>query len=223
MPSEAYNGWSPCCRGHASRLTPPSSRARVGWDSMEGLLPLAPDVTIEETKIGELAARWLTPPGAGGTTVLHLHGGGYVIGSAKSHTPFASHLAATLGCSGVGARTTDLRPEHPAPAAIDDTVDRLSVAARIGHRSRRHRVLAATPQVAGLAVATMAQLRDTLLPLPGAAALISPWTDATFDFDEHANEGRRGHHPVARADAVLARVLRRFDAIRRSATLTGIG
>ncbi len=35
----------------------------------------------------------------------------------------------------------------------------------------------------GLAVATMTRLRDTSSPMPGAAALISPWTDATFDFE----------------------------------------
>ena len=97
MPSEAYDGLVAMLSG--ARVTPelPIEQARMGWDSMEAVLPLAPDVTIEDITIGGLAARWVTPPGAGGTTVLHLHGGGYVIGSAKSHTPFASHLAATLG------------------------------------------------------------------------------------------------------------------------------
>ncbi len=114
MPSEAYNALVTMLSG--GRVTPeaPIEQTRLGWDAMEGLLPFAPDVTVEETKIGELTARWLTPPDAGGTTVLHLHGGGYVIGSAKSHAPFASHLGGDPGCSGVGARVP-LGPGAPGP------------------------------------------------------------------------------------------------------------
>jgi epsilon-lactone hydrolase len=181
MPSEAYDALVTMLSG--GRVTPeaPIEQARMGWDAMEALLPFAPDVTVEETKIGGLNARWFTPSDAAGTTVLHLHGGGYVIGSAKSHAPFASHLAATLGAP-VLVLEYRLAPEHPAPTAIDDTVAAYEWLLESGI-DPADIVLTGDSAGGGLAVATMARLRDTLLPLPGAAALLSPWTDATLDYD----------------------------------------
>ena len=211
MPSEAYNALVTMLSG--GRVTPeaPVEQARMGWDAMENLLPLAPDVTIEETKIGDLNARWLTPPGAGGTTVLHLHGGGYVIGSAKSHTPFASHLAATLGAP-VLVLEYRLAPEHPAPAAIDDTVAAYEWLLESGI-DPADIVFTGDSAGGGLAVATMAQLRDTLLPLPGAAALLSPWTDATFAFDSMLSKVDEDIVLSPELMQHLARVVCRFDPV----------
>ena len=65
-------------------------------------------------------AEWLRPPSAApGRVVLYLHGGGYVIGSPRSHR----HLAAAIaGAAGASALLLDYRlaPEHPYPAAVED-------------------------------------------------------------------------------------------------------
>jgi len=65
-------------------------------------------------------AEWLRPPSAApGRVVLYLHGGGYVIGSPRSHR----HLAAAIaGAAGASALLLDYRlaPEHPFPAAVED-------------------------------------------------------------------------------------------------------
>jgi salicylate hydroxylase len=55
-------------------------------------------------------------------TILHFHGGGYVLGLATSSLEYASRLAQAVGGSCV---TVDYRlaPEHPYPAAVDDAVD----------------------------------------------------------------------------------------------------
>jgi acetyl esterase/lipase len=158
----------------------------MGWDAMESMLPPAPGVTIEDTTVAGRPARWLVPEGTGGTTVVHLHGGGYVIGSSRSHTPFGTHLAATLGAR-VLLVEYRLAPEDPAPAAIEDTVAAYKSLLESGI-DPNDMVLSGDSAGGGLAVAAMVRLRDELEPLPGAAALLSPWTDATFVYDSFTSK-----------------------------------
>ena len=77
---------------------------------------------VERVTAGAAPAEWLRPPSArAGHVVLYLHGGGYVIGSPRSHR----HLAAAIaGAAGTDALLLDYRlaPEHPFPAAVDDAV-----------------------------------------------------------------------------------------------------
>jgi monoterpene epsilon-lactone hydrolase len=181
MPSEAFDALVTMLSG--ARVTPelPTTDARTGWDTMELVLPHAPGVTIDDTTVAGRPARWATPEGAGPTTILHLHGGGYVIGSAKSHTPFATHLAATVGAR-VLLLDYRLAPEHPAPAAIDDAAAAYAELLASGIEPADI-VFSGDSAGGGLALATIARLRDTLVPLPGAVVLLSPWTDATGDYE----------------------------------------
>jgi monoterpene epsilon-lactone hydrolase len=181
VPSEAYQNLVTMLS--AGRVTPeiPIDQTRGGWDAMETMLPTAPDVAIEDTTVAGRPARWLTPPGAGGTTVIHLHGGGYVIGSCRSHTPFASHLAASLGAR-VLLLDYRLAPEHPAPAAIDDVVAAYTWLIEAG-ADPSDIVFTGDSAGGGLAVASLVQLRDAMQPLPAAVALISPWTNMTGGYD----------------------------------------
>ena len=52
-------------------------------------------------------------------TLIYLHGGGYVLGSARVAIPITNTLAETLHVVSVDYR---LAPEHPYPAAVDDVV-----------------------------------------------------------------------------------------------------
>jgi len=181
MPSEAYQNLVTMLS--AGRVTPdmPVDQARLGWDAMETVLPLAPGVALEDTEIAGLPARWLSPDDAGATTVVHFHGGGYVIGSAKSHTPFASALAAAVDAR-VLLLEYRLAPEHPAPAAIEDA---LSVYGSLLEAGTDPGALVITGDSAGggLAVAMLTQVRDAMMPMPSAVALLSPWTDATLNYE----------------------------------------
>ncbi len=107
--------------------------------------------------------------------LLYLHGGGYAICSPFTHRA----LAANLGkAAGLNALVPDYRlaPEHPFPAAIDDAVAAYRWLLEQGAPSERI-VIAGDSAGGGLTLATMLKLRDTGEPLPGAAAVISPWTD----------------------------------------------
>jgi acetyl esterase/lipase len=177
MPSEVYDNFVAMLSG--GRVTPelPVADARSGWDAMESVLPLAPAVEVEDSIICGCGARWLVPEGSGTTTALHLHGGGYVIGSSKSHTPFGTHLAAAIG-GRVLLLEYRLAPEHPAPTGLDDAVAAYRWLLDAGV-DPGDVVVTGDSAGGGLAVALLARLRDELLPMPSAAALLSPWTDLT--------------------------------------------
>jgi salicylate hydroxylase len=84
--------------------------------------PLPEGVSAAEDELGDVKAWCVSAPGAPrGNVVLHFHGGGYMIGSAKGSLEYASRLATAVDgtCYTVDYR---LAPEHPYPAAIDDAV-----------------------------------------------------------------------------------------------------
>src|SRR5436305_1111968 len=95
---------------------------RAQYERAERVFPTPPDVKVETIAAPARPAEWLTPPGVRtDAVVLYLHGGGYVIGSPRSHR----HLAAAIARSaGTRALLLDYRlaPEHPFPAALEDSV-----------------------------------------------------------------------------------------------------
>jgi epsilon-lactone hydrolase len=110
--------------------------------------------------------------------VLYLHGGGYVIGSLRSHR----HLAAAIaGAAGASALSLDYRraPEDPFPAAVDDAVASYRWLLEQGITPGRI-VIAGDSAGGGLTVATLVALKDARVPLPAGGVCISPWVDLTF-------------------------------------------
>ena len=84
--------------------------------------PLPDGAAAVVDELGDVKAwRVAAPDAPRGHVVLHFHGGGYLIGSAKGSLEYASRLAAAVEgtCYTVDYR---LPPEHPYPAAIDDAV-----------------------------------------------------------------------------------------------------
>ena len=86
------------------------------------LLPRARGVRIVPANPGEPHGEWHRPPGAGPERViLYLHGGGFVLGSPRTHRALASALAAAAGAP-VFVLDYRLAPEFPFPAALEDAV-----------------------------------------------------------------------------------------------------
>ena len=121
---------------------------------------------------------------AGSPVVLHLHGGGYVLGSAACSTALAARLAAALGG---WALVVDYRlaPEHPAPAALEDAL----AAYRWLASARPQASIFVTGECAGggLAVALARALLDAGEQPPSAIFAASPFCDLSisergFDF-----------------------------------------
>lgn len=134
------------------------------------------EIEVSPVNIGGLSAEWIVPSKAGkDKVILYFHGGGYVIGSSRAHRPIVVKF---VQGSGIGALVFDYRlaPENPYPAALDDAVAayRWLLAEGI---SPSHIVFVGDSAGGGLALATLLALKDKLLPLPAAAAVLSPWTD----------------------------------------------
>lgn len=154
----------------------PLGALRVGL-STAGRLDLACGTRVEHDHTGPVPGRWIVPRGAESSrrVLYYLHGGGFVMGSSASHVGVAARIARAAG---VPAFLPDYRraPEHPFPAAADDT--------RAGFDHLRERGFAARDIViagdsAGghLAYGLVVELDRDGADLPAGVALISPWLD----------------------------------------------
>lgn len=151
---------------------------RVAYDRfVTGLGGPPPDTRVEWTACGGVRALRVVPPGgADGPAVLHLHGGGYVYGSAAAAAGLAARIARAVGG---WALVPDHRlvPEHDAATLRADV--------RTAHdwlAGRADRILISGECAGGgLALGLVAALRDDGAPLPGAAYLLSPFLDMALD------------------------------------------
>jgi epsilon-lactone hydrolase len=134
-----------------------------------------------------LTAEWLQPtagasvPMVEDAVIFYTHGGGYISGSCSDHRAMVAKLVA---CSGLRLLLFEYRlaPEHPYPAALEDTLtayrwllEQIKPTTRI--------IIAGESAGGGLCLATLLALRDRKaqaepdLPLPVAGISISPVTD----------------------------------------------
>jgi len=170
-------------RAHLAKLPPSDSltvaERRAQYERAEKAFPTPPEVKVERVSAPVAPAEWLRPPGAAaGRVVLYLHGGGYVIGSPRSHR----HLAAAVAAAGqASALLLDYRlaPEHPYPAAVDDATAAYRWLLDQGI-APGHIVIGGDSAGGGLTMATLLALREARLPLPAGGVCISPWVDLTF-------------------------------------------
>jgi monoterpene epsilon-lactone hydrolase len=138
--------------------------------------PLLPGLKVEHAEVGGVPGDWLTMPGADAArVVLYIHGGAFVLCSPRGYRPLGSRIAKAMR-----ARTflVDYRlaPEHPFPAAIQDSADayRGILAQGVAPSSI---VIAGDSAGGNLVIATLLSLRDSAVPLPAAGVCISPWVD----------------------------------------------
>ena len=158
------------------REPPNIAKLRLDYDAMGQLYPMAEGVQVTAVTLNGVSAEKLTGPDASGhATLLYLHGGGYVIGSPRSH----SHLVAQfVANSGLTAYSADYRlaPEHAFPAAIDDAV--LAYRALLDQGIPAAKIIIAGDSAGGgLTMATAVKLKAEGLPQPAGLFVISPWAN----------------------------------------------
>ena len=134
------------------------------------------EIEVSPAAIDGLPAEWILPvQSTKDKVILYFRGGGYVMGSVQSHR---SIVAKFVKGSGVCELLFDyhLAPEHPFPAALDDSIAayRWLLAQGI---SPSHIVFVGDSAGGGLSLATLIALKDQGIPLPAAAVALSPWTD----------------------------------------------
>jgi epsilon-lactone hydrolase len=139
-------------------------------------LPLPEGTRVEPVDVDGVPAEWISPPDADAARVLlYLHGGGYIFGSLNSHRELVARLGAAAGMRSLQIDYR-LAPEHVFPAALDDALTAYRWLLAMGIRPE-HLVLAGDSSGGGLALALLQRVRDLNMPMPAAAALLSPWTD----------------------------------------------
>ncbi|MBO5779353.1 MAG: alpha/beta hydrolase [Clostridia bacterium] len=111
------------------------------------------------------------------STILYLHGGGYVTGGA----PYVSGVAAKL-CQRLAlpvlAPVYRLAPENPFPAALHDALAAWDSLLAMGYAPDRI-LLCGESAGGGLCLALSLLLKEAGRPLPAGQILLSPWVDLT--------------------------------------------
>ena len=126
-------------------------------------------------------------------SVVHFHGGGYCLGSARLARTWAAHLSARGGCRVVLPQYR-LAPEHPYPAALGDAMEVMTALLRGGGPGPV--VVSGDSAGGGLALSCVLALRAAGGPLPAGCILLAPWLDLGRD--------RRAVPGLVRRDVLLS-------------------
>ena len=128
-------------------------------------------------------AEWVIAPGADSNRrVLYIHGGGFVMGSPKSHRPITSKFSEITG-SAVLAIDYRLMPEHKLVDCVEDcrtAYQWILENGPDGPEKIRQLFIAGDSAGGNLTLSLIAWIRDRKLRVPEAAVALSPLTDTTF-------------------------------------------
>ncbi len=179
---------------------------RDDWDAFVSPPSASTPLPIDDVTIGSRSARWFggTPSGAD-RVILQLHGGGYQVGSSRSHRALCTALHRAHGAK-VLCIDYRLAPEHRFPAALDDTIAGWDHLVASGIAASR---IAVCGDSAGgaLALGLATTLRAAGRAGPVALALMSPWVDLSLTASSLTANAARD--PVT-SRAVLALMARAY-------------
>ena len=156
---------------------PTVEQQRAGADaSMEAVGTMPDGIEVEDANANGVAGLWITPKGANtDRVVLYLHGGGYVVQSARTHVKLAAHIAVQSNCR-VLSIDYRLAPVHPHPAAVTDALTAYRHLLDSGYAPERI-AISGDSAGGGLTIAALVAARDADLPQPMAGIPLSPWVD----------------------------------------------
>jgi monoterpene epsilon-lactone hydrolase len=138
--------------------------------------PIPEMSTHSEIDLGGVSCLGLLPKGANGDhVILWVHGGGFSMGSSRSHKGLASQVAARAKTATI-LPDYRLAPEHKHPAALEDCVTTYRAVLAEGVKPQ-HIILAGDSAGGGLAVATALKLKELGIAQPAGMMLLSPWVD----------------------------------------------
>jgi monoterpene epsilon-lactone hydrolase len=149
---------------------------RAAFGAMFEKFTLPDDAETNPVDAGGVPAVWVQAPGTADDRVLiHLHGGGFCLGSAAGYLPFGYQLSRAVD-GRVLLVDFRLAPEHPFPAAIDDAMTAYRHVLQSGVIPGR--ILISGDSAGGaLAVGVTLAVRDGGEPLPAGLVLFSPLLD----------------------------------------------
>jgi epsilon-lactone hydrolase len=189
--------WEPLVQAAATDAD--VQQQRMAYEKMLANFPVPEAVTVRPVTANGVSSLVVAQEPDEPPTMLHLHGGGYVVGSAFGYRPLAGALALATD-TGVLVPDYRLAPEHPFPAAIEDAVAayRWMLDRGIGPQEV---TISGDSAGGGLVVSVLLTLKQRGLPQPGGGVLMCPWVDLAMSLGE--DEGIRraaaaylGGHPA---------------------------
>ena len=215
IPTTISPEWQEVLRGQHGARAPahPAPDDRAAWAALQARREEQPDAdreaalaryapSVRDRRIGPLHALLVTPRGVrdDGRLVVHLHGGGYTVGSARTSL---AGIAAFADATGLPVLSLDypLAPAAQWREVVGAVADALAAIDAEGPPLARVALFGESAG-GGLAAGVTLALRDRGRALPGALVLWSPWSDVTENGDTYAT--LRDVDPVYRYDAHLA-------------------
>ena len=170
------------------RVSIEESRARSEQNARFMPRPRA-DVKVETINVDGIRAIWIQPPETEpNKVILHLHGGGYVIGSIAFYQTLCVPMAQTLRMN-LLLPEYRLAPEHPYPAALEDALQMYNWLLAQGYKPADI-LLSGDSAGGGLSLATVLALKEAGTALPGTVACLSPWADLTLKGQSHITKAK---------------------------------
>jgi epsilon-lactone hydrolase len=150
--------------------------ARAPFDEIMEHTPEITGTRYDDAVVEGVPGIWCRPPSARpNAAILYLHGGAYILGSARAYRHFGSQFASRTGTA-VFVPDYRLAPEHKFPAAVND-----ALAAYRGLASELDYIAVVGDSAGGgLALVVLSAIHRSALSGgvgPVAAIAISPWTD----------------------------------------------
>lgn len=196
-----------------NRWSVPLPAVRAARSAGKGIFPLPPeskrahDETVPGPR-GPVPVRIVMPDGPPKGVYLHIHGGGWSVGSARENDNLTDRIAARCGLAVVSVDYA-LAPETPYPAGPDDceAAALWLVKEGPGRFGTERFAIGGESGGATLAVATLLRLRDKHLIKPFSAANL---TAGCYDLRLTPSVRNWGDEPLVLNTADIARFVRNY-------------
>ena len=179
--------------------------SQLGFDIATLVLPVHSQVHIAPGRLGGVPGEWLK---AGknvlaNRVLLYLHGGGYFFGSPRSHRSVTWRLSRDCHAK-VFALDYRQPPDWGYPAPLEDAMAAYRALLDEGYLPENI-IFAGDSAGGNLTLATLLKIRETGLPMPACAVLISPWCDLTCSGDSVTYNAKKEHMIPVNALRVISK------------------
>ena len=149
---------------------------RKETENAGSLIPLPENINYKSVVAGNVNAEWITCGEVNENRIfMFMHGGGYYRGSIAATRATVARISAEakIKCLSIDYR---LAPEHPFPAAINDTYSAYEWLVNEGINPE-HIIVSGQSAGGGLCLALLLKIKDKNFSQPKGAVALSPWTD----------------------------------------------